>query len=865
MSFRCRIGRLVVLAAVLLVRPAYAQPPTLESVFPAGGQVGQAVEVTVAGSLQGVQALRCSVPGVTCDRLDASRFRLSIPADAPLGQCDMWAVGETGVSGPRPFILGNRGELTEIEAADLPSGDMDIPQPIVVNGRIHESGDVDVFRFEARQGQRIVIECWAERLDSRLRAVLEVFDARGQRLAVNRGYFGIDPLIVFSAPLDGTYSIRIQDLTSSGGAEHDYRLDVSSEPRVAFCVPAAVERGRATRITLYGWNLVPPNSGSASAGEFDQVDVEIPASLVEPAWPLPVRLHPTQVELASSSFPWISPGGHVPLLVGVTDVPVTTAEPGNHSPSSAQTLVPPCEVSGLLVEGNECDWFVFAARRGEVFFLEAHGQRIQSPVDLEIGVYSLGESTDTADPQGSERPGSDLGPLLARFTDEVRNIGGSFPTAHPDPAGRWLVPADGRYAIAIRNVIGGLQADPRRVYRLSVRREEPDFHLVALPNPREPGALNVQRGGRQVVDLLAFRRRGFSGSIRVAARDLPAGIECPDVWFGPDVDRAALIVSAGPSAASMFGDLVLEGFAEDRQRTLGVEPSRFAGAPSAFADPSRFARDPSSSAEAAGRPRAVRAGTVVRSGVATGWGRIVSGMPLSIAGDSPLRITADGHETLDHHLYGQLQVRHAPGGILDVAVRIERRDTDHQAPVKLIGFGVPETIQNQTTLVPAGQTKGYLSFILPPTMAVGRYSIVIAAETTVPGADNKPHAVTVYSNPVTFDVEPAAFLVEVAPFSVTRARRGETIQIGYSAKRLNGFIGKMHTELASPDRITDVVGLQARGETFVGQSDAGSLQILVNDQAPLGRQPLLRLFTVGVVEDEPIYHGSCILNLEIVE
>ena len=123
----------------------------------------------------------------------------------------------------------------------------------------------------------------------------------------------------------------------------------------------------------------------------------------------------------------------------------------------------------------------------------------------------------------------------------------------------------------------------------------------------------------------------------------------------------------------------------------------------------------------------------------------------------------------------------------------------------------------------------------------------------------------VYSNPVTFDVQPAAFLVEVDPFAVTRAKRGEVIQVAYSAKRLNGFIGKMHTELAAPGRVTDVVGLRGRGETFVGQTDKGSLQIIVNDDAPLGRQPFLRLFTVGVVEDEPIYHGSSFLPLEIVE
>ena len=355
----------------------------------------------------------------------------------------------------------------------------------------------------------------------------------------------------------------------------------------------------------------------------------------------------------------------------------------------------------------------------------------------------------------------------------------------------------------------------------------------------------MRRGGREVLDLLAFRRRGFDGSIRVFARDLPAGIECPDVWLGPSVDRTTVVVSADRSTAAQFGELKLEGVVGWVSNPSVTEQGRV-GNPS-------YGR------------RSVRGGTVVRSGTPNGWGRITSQIPLAVTGDAPLRITADGHETLEHHLYGKLQVRHSPGGILDVAIQIERRDSGHQAPVKLIGVGLPESIRNQTVIVPAGEQKGYLSFYLPPTLPVGRYSLVVRAETSVPTLDKKTETVAVMSNPVTLDVQPAAIFVEVDPFAVTQAKRGEVIKLGYSAKRLNGFIGKMHTELAAPGRVTDVVGLRGRGETFVGQTDKGSLQIVVNDDAPLGRQQFLRLFTVGVVEDEPTYFGSSFFPLEIVE
>ena len=102
----------------------------------------------------------------------------------------------------------------------------------------------------------------------------------------------------------------------------------------------------------------------------------------------------------------------------------------------------------------------------------------------------------------------------------------------------------------------------------------------------------------------------------------------------------------------------------------------------------------------------------------------------------------------------------------------------------------------------------------------------------------------------------------VDPFAPRTIRRGEVVQVNYTAHRVNGFIGKIHTELDAPG---DVVGLRGRGVTFVGQTESGSIQIIANDDAPLGQQPFLRLSGVGVLEDKPIFFGSCFLPLEVVK
>jgi len=835
-----RVISLSMLLVLLITSPATAQmAPVLNTVLPCCGKIGTAFEVSVAGSqLESVKFLRSNIPGFGCEFLAPNRFRVTVPSTTIPGQYDVWAVGENGLSSPRTFLVGRHPELLEVEPNDVEPAAMSVPLDTVVNGQLDKPADVDQYRIQATMGQRVIMECSAERIDSRLRAVLEVFDDHGRRIAVNRGYVGIDPLIDFVAPADGSYVVRVQDLIASGGPELYYRLEFDTQPRVMFSRPSVIQRGQATCVTLFGWNLrtagtpgeiastpteqsgpqaeLPGNLNSPhTAGSFEQIEVEIPASLAQPSTQLPIRLQPSQVVTAAHSFAYYLPGSHAPVMIGLSDIAISLDQSDNHAPESAQNVSVPCELSGQLANASEQDWFAIDLQRGEVLHLEGYGQRISSPVDLQISVYDSEQQS-----------------LLAQFSDQQDNLGDEFSTSHLDPAGRWVCPRDGRYLVAVRNLNRGIQNDLRRIYQLSIRREEADFQVVAIPATDGVRSLNIPQGGRQSLKLIAVRQRTYNGAIRVSARDLPGGIECPDVWFGPGVNQATMVISADPACEKLIDNLHLEAAGDAEHRALRHD---------------------------------VQFGTIVRAGSPNGWGRLVSALPFAVAGSAPLRISANAHEPLEHQLYGTLAAKHFQGSAVDVAVEIERRDASHQADVRMFAEGLPDQIKNQIAIIPAGQTKGYVTFELPLTLPAGQYSFVIRAETSVPTADGKTENVAVHSSPVVIDVQPAAFDVDVDPFAVTKARRGDTIQIAYSSRRRNGFIGKMHTEIAAPGVVTDVPGLLGRGETFTGQTETGSLQIVVNMDAPLGPQRFLRLFTVGVVEDEPMYFGSHFLSLEIVE
>ena len=783
---------------------AQSPNPVLNAVFPAGGQVGTSVTVAVDGTgLEGFRDVHSTIPLLTSKKIDANRVRLDIPAGTPVGVYDLRAVGLHGMSSPRAFFVSSRTETTEVE----PNDTLDSAQPVrldgVVNGRIEKPGDVDCSKFKARAGQRVVVECWAERMDSRLRAVLEVYDAAGKRLVVNRGHTGIDPLVDFLVPTDGDYVVKVFDLSYLGSAAHFYRLDIDTKPRVEFALPCVVTRGKTTKVKLYGRNLSPEPAKSNLT--LDSVEVEITPRAAEKHERIPLPLRPAQV--AVDGFPYYYPGCHAPILIGVTDVPVVSSS-DNFVADRALDVAVPCEISGQLADGDGQHWYAVHARKGEVLWFEAFGARIGAPIELAVEVL---------DPTGKKE--------LAKFGATVENLGGyRFPTAHPDPAGRWVAPTDGRYLVHVRNIIGGLSRDPRRIYRLSIRREEPVFHLAVESRRTDlPAGLNLRLGGHEMLEVLAFRHRGMSGPIRIAAENLPPGIQCPDAWIGPGQDRGIVVLSASRDCPEFAGSLHLVGHA-----ALG----------------------------GAKITRPVRGGTMIWPGLPTPSGRLTQEIPLATATETNLLVTASpGEATIDQE------------SVLDVAVNIEQRFEGTTGLIHLSAVGLPRVAGNSIATIPAGKTRGWISLAFPASLPPGPYTFAVQAETTVPapgskGAKPAQLAVTVVSNPITVTIRPTRIVLEIDPRTPTKIARGKIIQLRYTAERRAGFIGKIHTELVAPG---GVVGLRARGVTFVGQTDSGSLQVIATEDAPLGRHQFLRLDAVGTVEDQPVYRASRFVELEITE
>jgi len=198
--------------------------PFVTSAFPLGGRAGSKITVQLTGWNLPVSKMTMNAkgkgPGV---------YPLALQKGKPILNSTV-------------FMVDTLREGFEKEPNNSPATAQRVKLPIIMNGRIDQPGDWDVFSFQGRAGQAIVAEVYARRLDSPLDSVLKLTDAKGKQLAFNDDYddpgagletHHADSRILTTLPASGTYYLYIGDAQHKGGPEYAYRLRISP-PRPDF-------------------------------------------------------------------------------------------------------------------------------------------------------------------------------------------------------------------------------------------------------------------------------------------------------------------------------------------------------------------------------------------------------------------------------------------------------------------------------------------------------------------------------------------------------------------------------------------------------------------------------------------------------
>lgn len=202
--------------------------PRLFTIMPMGGQAGQNVEVTITGeNIEDVTELTFSTPKITARPIASAtnKFTVNIAADAAVGVYDARVMSRLGVSSVRAFSVNKLAEVVRVKANNTLETALPLRVGSICNATMTKRA-IDFYSFQGVKGQAVAIDCAAVGIDSRLTPVLILADSKGADLKVNRTGGMID----FTPPVDGTYVIKVSDLTYQGGERHFYRLALQKGP-----------------------------------------------------------------------------------------------------------------------------------------------------------------------------------------------------------------------------------------------------------------------------------------------------------------------------------------------------------------------------------------------------------------------------------------------------------------------------------------------------------------------------------------------------------------------------------------------------------------------------------------------------------
>ncbi len=201
--------------------------PRLLTTMPMGGQVGTSVDIKIAGeNIEPGDELSFSNPAITAkpklgkDGLPVSgQYVVTIAKDCPPGIHEARVMTRLGISSTRAFNVGALPEATQTKANTSLETAMKLDLNSICNA-VMTKQKVNFYTFDANKGQRIIVDCAAKGIDSKLNPVVIIADEQGMDLQVERRGGMLD----FQVPETGKYVVKLHGLTYDGGPHHFYRL-----------------------------------------------------------------------------------------------------------------------------------------------------------------------------------------------------------------------------------------------------------------------------------------------------------------------------------------------------------------------------------------------------------------------------------------------------------------------------------------------------------------------------------------------------------------------------------------------------------------------------------------------------------------
>lgn len=571
-TFLLRIAPPLALLATLLHTShatAGAMTKNIEAVRPRIGQRGTRLEVAIQGvSLAEPREIVFYRPGIRAVDIQPAksvprrgfahggtiaeevRCTFEIAPDCPLGEhpfrlltaTELTCIATFHVS---PFTVVDEEEANNTYTNDTLETAQSVSAPITVRGQVGggDRGDRDLYRVEAKTGERLSVEVESVRIadrhygDSEFDLALRVLDERGRAVAANddNALRLQDPLVSFQAPRDGPLYVEVRR-SIFVPSETVYCVHIGRHARPLAAFPPGGEAGAEQTIRFEG----------DAQGSFRQT----------------VKLPPHAGDFFYFGGDADTPPSPTPLRLRVSPYPNVLEDD-----KTAETRISqlPAALNGIVDGPTDVDRWRFSAKQGQRWHVRVFAAALGSPIDAAVRILAIG---DDGKP-GTAELGLDDSPLTDHdiFGTSFRSGGGLQEAI--DPSFVWEPKGDGDYLLEVRDTSGS--GGPLGVYRIEVEplRDVVQTLLASATfdwteSTRVTG-LAVPRGNRWTVDLSlpGGQWNSLAGEFDLIAKGLPAGVRLVTPRVKAGATRWPIQFVADSSAAPVGAVFTLQARSAD--------------------------------------------------------------------------------------------------------------------------------------------------------------------------------------------------------------------------------------------------------------------------------------------------------------
>lgn len=433
------------------------------------------------------------------------------------------------------LAVSDRPEFVEQEPNDKIEQANALTELVNVNGRFHQSGDVDNYQFTATKGQKLSFEAWTRRQGAASDLLLQVWKVGGGKIGEADDNGTLDGRLVVTIPEDGKYALQVRDLQRRGGSEYAYRV-VARPVTPGFQLTASTD---ALNIPAGGTAVVTVTSQRDSYnGPIQLKCVGLPQGVVS----IPTTIGPgmNSALLTLQSQPGTAGGQLSPITI------VGTATIG------AETVQAEATVSAAVqAAANGMPWPAYlvdqAAAAGVSpalpFRLRTEPAEIVFGRNLKATVKVIAERNEGYTDQIELKLNPEKGAVLGGITVAPKPIPKDQNSVEIEFSANDKAPL-GAFTVVLQATLKKDKATfGQPVPGISYRLEQPLSVSTS-------GTMELARGAKTQLDVTVQRNPALNAPVTLTVQNLPAGVTAAPLTLAPDQSAGKLELTATKEAAA---------------------------------------------------------------------------------------------------------------------------------------------------------------------------------------------------------------------------------------------------------------------------------------------------------------------------